>query len=76
MIAHSVTLRGDAGYVNQCFERYAAVKEVDVRVLAEQLLQPDRRTVVHVSPAAADGDIAADAAGTDVLNSQSNGAGQ
>ncbi len=76
MIAHSVTLRGDAGYVNQCFERYAAVKEGDVRGLAEQLLQPGRRTVVHVSPAAADDDIAADAAGTDVLNSQSNGAGQ
>ncbi len=67
MIAHAATLRGDAGYVNQCFGRYAAVQDVHVRVLAEQLLQPERRTVVHVSPASSDG--------AEISNSHSNGAG-
>ena len=74
MIAHSVTLRGDAGYVNQCFERYAAVQDVHVRVLAEQLLQPERRTVVHVSPAPAEG--TAGTADAEVSGSRSNGAAQ
>ncbi|MEN8145066.1 MAG: pitrilysin family protein [Gemmatimonadota bacterium] len=73
-IAHAVTLRGDAGYVNQCFERYAAVQDAHIGVLARQLLRPERRTVVHVSPVPAEGKTDAEVA--DVSGSRSNGAGQ
>lgn len=48
--AHAATLRGDPGYVNEVFGRYAAVSSGDLRELAHEILRDDNRAVVHVIP--------------------------
>lgn len=53
-LAHAATLRGQPGYVNEMFDRYAAVGADEVSRLAEELLTADLRTVVRVVPRAAD----------------------
>ncbi len=50
-LAHAAVLRGDPDYVNDAFDRYAAVGRRDVHELAGQVLQAERLSVVHVVPA-------------------------
>ncbi len=57
--AHSAILRGDPGYVNEVFDRYAAVSRDEVQGLAEELLTPERLTAVHVVPRGAEAPTAA-----------------
>ncbi len=48
--AHATTLRGDAGYVNEAFARYAAVTAPDLERVAQRVLRPGRRTMLRVVP--------------------------
>ncbi len=57
--AHSAILRGDPEYVNELFDRYAAVSRDEVQGLAEELLEPERLTAVHVVPRQPDAPAAA-----------------
>ncbi len=49
-LAHAFTLRGDPGYLNRAFGRYAAVERSDVESAAREILRPERLTVVRVVP--------------------------
>jgi predicted Zn-dependent peptidase len=50
LLAHAAVLRGDPGYVNTAFDRYASVGGDDIGRLAADLLTSDNRTVLHVVP--------------------------
>ena len=66
LLAHAAVLRGDAGYINQVFERYEQMPPDEVALSARTLLDPARRSVVHVVPDGSRGgaeDIAVAAAG-------------
>jgi predicted Zn-dependent peptidase len=66
LLAHAAVLRGDAGYINKVFERYEQMPPDEVALSARTLLDPARRSVVHVVPDGSRGgaeDVAAAAAG-------------
>jgi zinc protease len=66
LLAHAAVLRGDAGYINQVFERYEQMPPDEVALSARTLLDPARRSVVHVVPDGSRGgaeDVAVAAAG-------------
>jgi zinc protease len=50
LLAHSAVLRGDPGYINEVFERYERMPPEAVALSARTLLDPARRSVVHVVP--------------------------
>jgi len=49
-LAHAATLRGDPGYVNEGFRRYAAVTSSEVHALAGTVLDRSELTTVTVLP--------------------------
>lgn len=49
-LAHATVLRGDPGYVNESFDRFAAVQREDLDRLGGEILTERRRTVLHVIP--------------------------
>ncbi|WP_423927699.1 M16 family metallopeptidase [Candidatus Palauibacter sp.] len=53
-IAHAAVLRGDPNYVNDAFTRYGTIARPDVERVARTVLDPDRLTVLHVVPEAAE----------------------
>ena len=68
LLAHSAVLRGDPGYINEVFERYEQMPPEEVALSARTLLDPGRRSVVHVVPdGSRDGaeDVAAAVPGTE-----------
>ena len=50
LLAHAAVLRGDPDYINQVFERYEQMPPDEVALSARTLLDPARRSVVHVVP--------------------------
>jgi len=50
LLAHAAVLRGDPDYINQVFERYEKMPPDEVARAARTLLDPGRRSVVHVVP--------------------------
>jgi len=64
LLAHAAVLRGDPGYINQVFERYEQMPPDEVALSARTLLDPARRSVVHVVP---DGSRSASGESVDAL---------
>ncbi len=58
LLAHSAVLRGDPGYINEVFERYENMPPEEVAQSARILLDPARRSVVHVVPDGSRGEAA------------------
>ena len=50
LLAHAAVLRGDPDYINQVSERYESITGDEVSVAARSILDPERRTAVHVVP--------------------------
>jgi zinc protease len=50
LLAHAAVLRGDPDYINQVFERYEEMRLDEVALSARMLLDPARRSVVHIVP--------------------------
>ncbi|MBK5097956.1 MAG: insulinase family protein, partial [Gemmatimonadetes bacterium] len=50
LLAHAAVLRGDPDYINQVFERYEQMPPDEVALSARTLLDPARRSVVHIVP--------------------------
>jgi len=50
LLAHATVLRGDPDYINQVFERYEEMPADAVATSADTILDPARRSVVHIVP--------------------------
>jgi len=50
LLAHAAVLRGDPDYINQVSERYESITGDEVTIAARSILDPERRTAVHVVP--------------------------
>jgi zinc protease len=50
LLAHATVLRGEPDYINRVAERYESITPVSVAAAARTILDPARRTAVHVLP--------------------------
>ncbi|MCL7978797.1 MAG: insulinase family protein, partial [marine benthic group bacterium] len=50
LLAHAAVLRGDPDYLNQVGARYESISGAEVAAAAASILDPSRRTAVHVIP--------------------------
>jgi len=50
LLAHAAVLRDDPDYINRVSERYETITGDEVSIAARSILDPGRRTAVHVVP--------------------------